>query len=173
MLRYSAQMTLLFVILLLVQVLICNHIMLFGFAMPIIFIYFIIRLPIGMSINWVMTLSFLLGLVDDFFSDSLGANALACLIIAVLKKPILLAYCQHDDSFNEIIPSISSLGIWNFSKFTLSIVLGYCFIFFSIEYFSIANIEDVLICTVCSTVLSFLLILGIESLLMTRREKRL
>ena len=62
----------LFVVLVFVQVLVCNNICIFNVATPFIFVYFLIRLPIDMRINWVLTLSFLTGLIVDVFSDTQG-----------------------------------------------------------------------------------------------------
>jgi rod shape-determining protein MreD len=173
MIKYVINMAILFIVLVLVQVLICNHIMLFNYATPLIFIYFIIRMSLGVNINWVMTFAFLIGFCVDMFSDTLGMNTLTCTIVSAIKKPILFAYCQKDDSLNDIIPSISSLGIWIYSKFMFTIVMIYSLIFFTLEYMSLMNILDIILSAVCSSLLTFILILGIDSLLMSQREKRL
>ena len=65
------------VVLLLAQVLICNHILLFNVATLFIFIYVIIHLPISLGTGWLLTWAFLSGLTVDVFSDTLGVNALA------------------------------------------------------------------------------------------------
>ncbi len=49
---------LIFLALVLSQVVVFNHICLFGMAIPLVFIYFIIKLPITLGVNWLMTLSF-------------------------------------------------------------------------------------------------------------------
>ena len=54
--KTTVQFIILFVILVLVQV-IFSKIMLFNVATPIIFIYLLLRLPIGLSLNAVFTLS--------------------------------------------------------------------------------------------------------------------
>ena len=101
----------LFFIMLLLQVLICNHIAIFNVAVPIIFIYFIIRLPISIGQGWLFTLSFLLGLIVDICADTPGVNALSCTLLAALKKPIYYAYVPKDDKTMDLIPSISPLTV--------------------------------------------------------------
>lgn len=49
----------LFVTILLAQILIFNHILLFGIAVPLVLVYFIVRAPIDMGTNILLTLSFL------------------------------------------------------------------------------------------------------------------
>ena len=81
------QYSVLFFVLVLAQVLICNHLALFNVAIPIVFIYFIIRLPVDMKLSLLFTLAFLIGLSVDIFSDTAGVNSMACTLIAALKRP--------------------------------------------------------------------------------------
>lgn len=157
-----------FVILVLIQVLICNHIVLFSIAVPMVFIYFIVRLPIAMKISLVMTLAFLLGLTIDIFSDTPGVNSLSCTLIAVMRRPLLYAYVARDDRTKEIIPSVSSLGVAVYSKFLFSMAIIYCLLVFAIEYFNFADIKDIVVMSAASGLLSFLLMLGVDSLIISK-----
>ena len=67
----------LFIVVVFLQVTIGNNIHLLGVAIPFLYIYFIIRLPLSLSVNWTLTLAFILGLVIDIFSNTPGMNALA------------------------------------------------------------------------------------------------
>lgn len=160
----------LFPVLILAQVLICNHIMLFDVAVPFIFIYFIIRLPIGMSKNMLFTLAFLTGFFIDILSDTPGVNSLASLILALLKSPVYYAYIPRDDKTKHLIPCIANLGWEYYSKFMGTMTLIYCFLTFSIEYFNFAGIKEILIMTAGSTLLTFLLLYGIDSLVNIERR---
>lgn len=155
----------LFPLLILLQVLICNHIMLFNLAVPFVFIYFIVRYPIGVSGSWAITFAFLLGLTVDIFSDTLGVNALACTILAGIKPAVFYAYVPRDDKTKRIVPTISSVGWQNYSKYLISLTTVFCLLEFGIEYFSFASIDRILLMAAASSVLSFVLILGIDSLL--------
>lgn len=163
--------SLLLIILFLVQVLICSRIMLFNLAVPVIYIYFIIRLNLGIGNNLLFTLAFLMGLGVDIFSDTLGMNSSAALILAALKRPILLSYVQRDDEINKLTPSIFSMGIWSYAKYLFSMVLVFCIIYFGIEFFSFSNIGDILLMGGCSALLSFFILLGIDSILSPARER--
>lgn len=156
--------SLLFIVMLLAQVLICNHIAIFDVAMPIIFIYFIIRLPISLGLGTLYTLSFLLGLGVDIFSDTLGVNALACTLLAALKRPMYYAYVPRDDKTKGLVPSISSLGVGVYCKFLVSMVGAYCLMVFTIEYFNFADVKDIVILSASSCLLSFVSLLAIDCL---------
>lgn len=158
-----------FVALLLVQVTIFDRVLLFSVAAPVVYIFFIIRLGMSVSVNQLMLLAFLMGLTIDIFADTPGMNSLACTVMAISKRPILMAYCPHDDQFNEIIPTLSSLGIWTYTKYLLSMTAVFFTVYFSTEIFSAARIDDVLLRTAASTLLSFLLILGLDSMIKIRR----
>ena len=79
------------IVMVLLQVLIFNNIMLFSVAMGYVFIYTIIRLPMSLHTNWLLTFAFLLGLVIDIFSDTAGVNTISCTILAMVKRPVLSA----------------------------------------------------------------------------------
>ena len=158
----------LFVGMLLLQVLICNHIAIFNVAVPIIFIYFIIRLPISMGQGWLFTLSFVLGLVVDICADTPGVNALSCTLLAALKKPVFYAYVPKHDKTKDLTPSITSLGIATYCKFLVTLIGIYCVLVFSIEYFNFADVKEVVILSASSCLLTFITLLAIDCLIITK-----
>lgn len=164
MIRFS----LLLIVLLLFQVLICNHIALFNVAVPIIFIYFIIRLPINLSKGWLFTLAFFTGLVVDICADTAGVNALAATLLAGVKRPVYFAYVTNDDRTKDLIPSISTLGVATFCKYLVTMVGIYCLLVFSIEYFNFADVKDIVILSAASCALTFILLLAIDCLIITK-----
>ena len=48
---------------LMIMQLVCNKIVLFNVAMPIVFIYLILRLPVNLHGGWVLTIAFFTGLL--------------------------------------------------------------------------------------------------------------
>lgn len=156
---------LLFLICILAQALIFNRIALFNVAIPVVFVYFLIRLPISLKLPYLFTLAFLLGLCMDIFSDTPGVNALACTLIAALKTPIYYAYMPKDDTTSRLTPAVSTMGFMEYSKYLLSFIVIYCLLAFSIEYFSFADVKDIAIMTGASSILSFIVIVTIDCLI--------
>lgn len=154
--------------LILVQVLICNHIMLFNVAMAFIFIYILISLPMNMNTNYLLTWAFLAGFIVDLFSDTPGVNALSCTLLAMAKRPVLYAYIPKDDRTKDIEPSLSTLGFAVYGKYLFTMVAIYCFLVFAIEYFSFAGIKEIVILAGASTLFTFVLLLGIDSLIVKK-----
>ena len=80
--RNVLQFATLFIVMVIAQA-ICSKICLFNIAVPVIFIYFIFRLPINIGINWMMTIGFILGLTIDIFNNTQGMNALSLSLIHI------------------------------------------------------------------------------------------
>lgn len=167
------QFMFLFVILIPLQVLVFNRIYLFHTALPLAFIYFIMRLPVTMGAIGVMSLSFITGLTIDVFSDTMGMNALACTILAVLRLPVLRLYFPREEDLTDPEPSMKSLGVGVYMKYVITISLIYCILFFTIEAFSFFNIWHLIFRIIGSTLLTFIVIMCIDSLSNRRSEERL
>lgn len=171
--KITLQFILLGVILVLAQVIVFNHICLFNVAVPMVFFYLIIRLPITLSTNWMLTIGFFLGLIVDIFSDTYGMNALACTVEAMMRRPILRLYVPREEDLARPEPSMYSLGTTAYLKYILTMTLLYCTLIFVIEAFTFFNPIQLVLRIVFSTILSMVLMLGIDSLMTPRSEKRL
>lgn len=155
---------LLFVVLVLAQVTIFNHIWLFGMAMPLVFIYFIISLPVTTSANWMLTLGFITGLTVDVFSNTAGLNALSCAILAGLRHPILRLYLPREEDMTNPVPSIRSTGVATYAKYILTMTITYCIVYFVIDSAGFFNIGTMSLRILASSILTFMLILATASI---------
>lgn len=171
--KTTLQFFLLGLILVLAQVIVFNHICIFNVAVPMVFIYLIVRLPITLSPNWVLTIAFFLGLIVDIFSDTYGMNALACTVLAMVRRPVLRLYVPREEDLTRPEPSVQSLGTAVYMKYLLTMTLIYCTLIFLIEAFALFNPLQLVLRIVFSTLLSFVLMLGIEAIMTSRSEKRL
>lgn len=151
----------LFVVMFLLQVLLLNRIALFGIAGPILYIYFVIKLPIGRNLFYVIISSFLLGLLIDVFLNTPGVNATATTIVATFRSVILNLFYSKVD-FEEHRP-----GIHNFTsafiKYTVTIVLLHQIILFFIESLTLFNINLTLIKIGASSLLTLIIIFAIDA----------
>lgn len=154
----------LFVVLVIAQVVVFNHLCLFNVAVPLVFIYFIIKLPVNLPVNWAMTVAFLLGLTVDIFSNTQGMNALACTIIAAMRLPLLRLYFPREEDLTNPEPSIHNLGPAVYMKYLITVVAIYCAIFFAIEAFTFFNWPLMLMRIGASTLLTFVILLAFDSL---------
>ena len=160
---------LMFIALPLCQVVVFNHICLFGVAVPLVFIYFIIKLPVTLGVNWVMTVSFLLGLTVDILSNTQGMNALCCTLLAVMRMPALHLYMPRQDTIANPEPSLRTLSAAVFMKYTVTVCAIYCTMFFFIEAFAFFDFLGMLLKIVSSTLLTFVIIMAFEGFVSSRR----
>lgn len=165
--------TLLFVVLIITQVIVFNHLVLLGVAVPFVFIYAILKLPVSLNVNWVMTLAFILGLSVDIFSDTIGMNSLACTVFAVLRLPVIRLYFPREEDMTDPEPSLQSLGPSIYMKYLATMSLLYSILFFIIEAMTFFNFTRLILCMIGSAALTFVFILAIDSLTSKKREKRL
>ena len=66
-----------FVVFVLLKILVLNHIHFLRIATPFLYLYFIVKLPVGLAPTKVIFLSFLTGLVIDMFGNTPGMHAAA------------------------------------------------------------------------------------------------
>jgi len=166
------QFVVLFLALMVLQ-LVCNKIVLFNIAMPVVFIYLLLRLPINLHGGWVLTIAFFSGLLLDIFTNTPGMNALACTIMAALRRPVFNIFVSRENDMNIPIPSVDSMGVGDYLKYMATLVTLYCTLIFLIQAFTLHNIVLTLARIAGSSVLSIIIIFGLDSLVSTRREKRL
>lgn len=162
-----------FLALVVCQAVIFNNLILFNSAVALVFLYFIVELPITLNVNYVMSLAFLIGLSVDIFQDTPGLNCLSCTIVSFLRRPIFYLYAPRDEDFAGKRLCLSSLGTSTFLKYMLSLVLLYCIIYFSCEALAYGDILRMIIRIVSSTAYTFIVLFTIDSLTLYRHEKRL
>lgn len=155
---------LLFVVLVIAQVVVFNHLCLFNVAIPLVFIYFIIKLPVNLSINWAMTVSFLMGLIIDIFSNTQGINALSCTILATIRLPLLRLYFPREEDMTNPEPSLRTLGPAVYMKYLITVVAAYCILFFLVEAFTFYNWGLMLLRIITSSLLTFIILLAFDSM---------
>ena len=134
--RISIRLIILFFLLVFLQVWLFGNIHLFGFATPLIYIYFLIKLPVSMNRNIVIILATLLGFVIDIFGSTLGLSMTVMVITGFLRHYLLKLFAPRD-IFEDYIPSISTFGKFLFMRYAGVITLIYVFLLYSIESFSL------------------------------------
>ena len=147
---------------------VCNRICLFNIAVPFVFVYFILRLPMSLSVNWVMTLSFLIGLVVDIFSNTYGMYAMSSTIIGALRKPIFTLFYPREDEMSNPIPSINTLGVSTYIKYMFTLVLLLCVVIYFIQLFTFYNIGLTIMRIIGSSLLTAVILFGFDSIATTK-----
>lgn len=150
-----------FILLLLAQALVLNHIHLFHCATPLLYVYVAMLFPRNFPRGVILLCSFTMGLCVDIFSNTPGIAAGSMTLIGLLQ-PYLLAIFLPRESTDNLVPSMKSLGVGKFSLYAIIIVFAYCLTFFTIEAFSFTDWLHWLECVGGSFAVTAILILVIE-----------
>jgi len=156
--------------LILLQVLLLNRINLFGYATPILYSYFLLKLPMERNVFFVIISAFLMGLAIDIFLNTPGMNAAAITIMAAFQRNIRGLFFNKNEYYDEFVPSIHTepKAFLRFAAFVVSLHIA---LLFMIEAFTLFNIVNTLLRIASSIVISFALIIAIDSLMY--REKKI
>ncbi len=143
--------------LLLAQIAVFNNINLFGYLNPYPYIFFILLYPVNSSRSSLLFASFFLGLTLDFFTNSGGVHATACLILAYVRPAFFkfsfgLSYEYQTIKINE------RLSPERFT-FILIAIITHHFILLLLEFFKFIFIVEILTRTILTTIFTLLVII--------------
>src|SRR5262245_41757686 len=124
-----------FILLVLLQVLVLNHIQLNGYINPYIYIYFILLLPVGISDSLLLLIAFTLGFCVDIFSSSGGMHSAATVFLAFCRPAVLKLIAPRDGYDLEIRLNAKTMGIKWFLTYASILVTLHHLTLFYIEVF--------------------------------------
>ena len=159
-----------FVVLVLFQVLVINHIRLGGYVHPHIYLIFIMLLPFNTPKWQLLVLGFVLGLCIDLFTGTPGLHAGATTLMAFCRPSIIKLVSGNLKFENIQEPSLGQIdGMWMF-RYVLCMVFVHHFALFFLESFSFHLIGQVFLRILLSVPVSIFLIMMI--LYIFKREKK-
>ena len=157
-------------LLLLAQVLVFDQVHPWGYGVPLLCPLIVITLPMGISRSAALLWGFCTGFIADILSGTTGISSAALTFIAFIQPP-LLRFMAPRDSDEELHPSFSAMGRWNYIRFIALLLLLHHVIYFALEGFSYFFLTDIAISMGVSYVASLLLILLIEHVREVKSEK--
>jgi rod shape-determining protein MreD len=153
-----------FILLILLQVFVLNHILLHEFVTPSLYLLFILLLPINMPRWSVMICALLLGFCMDIFMNTQGMHAAACVLIAFLRPFIINVLAPKGFETARVTPSVITMGWIPFLTYAAILVFLHHIVFFTLEVFDFHYIFYLAAKILLSTVVSVGLILLFEML---------
>jgi len=151
-----------FLILILVQVFVLNNIRFSGFINPYIYILFILLLPVRFP-RWLsLILGFITGMIIDSFTNTPGVHAFSTVLLAYFRNPVINIFLSIDEGANPV-PGFYSFGVSAFVKYVVSLVILHHTAFYFIEIFSFENAGQTFLRLVLNSVVTILIIFGIQS----------
>jgi rod shape-determining protein MreD len=152
-----------FILLVLFQVLVLNNIQFLGYINPYVYILFILALPVQTPRWFALVLAFGLGLTIDAFSNTMGMHAFAAVMVAFLRNGTIKLFTAIEEG-NNPTPSFHTFGVSAYVKYVVLLVFVHHATLFLLEAFSFYHFWLLLAKIVLSSLVTIVLVLGIQSL---------
>ncbi len=151
-----------FIVLVLLQSLVLRRITFdggsFGFIHFIVYPIFILLLPFRTPREVVLILAFIMGFCIDLFYESLGIHA-ATLVFTAYARGIILKLMEPYGGYdNDKSPTLSIMGPTWFATYLGILMAIHTFFYFSVEAFSFVFIFEIIMNTIFSFTVSFILL---------------
>ena len=145
------------------QVLLFDHLHIGSLGVLMIYILFLINLPVRTP-RWAeMLIGFGVGMLMDIWHSSLGIHIAACVALTFVR-PILLTNTIQDVERIKDNLSIQNIGPADYTKCAVLLTILHHFIVLSLEMWNIHLWWMVLLQTLISSVMTLCVILGYEYL---------
>lgn len=159
MLKRLAQLLLLLVL----QIFLFNHIILLGYATPLIYVAFLLYVPLNANRVATLVWAFVLGTIVDMFSNTPGVSAFSLTFVAMMQPNLLNAYVPKE-SVEDMMPNYKTMGAWNHLRYMTIMLLVHHALYFVLESFSFFNLHDMAVAFGLSFASSWILIAVMELL---------
>ena len=150
-----------FIIIVLLQVLVFNHIFFRGYMNPYVYIIFLLYLPIATSRGLLLTSAFLLGLSIDIFENSGGVHASASLVLAYLRPAFLKLVSRRQGADLEDL-KIINFGLPSMLVYSIFAIFLHHFVLFMLEAFRWSDVGTVLVRTLYSSIFTLIFVLIVQ-----------
>lgn len=157
-LRYG----LIFIVLVLLQVLMFNNIQFSGYVNPYVYIMFILLLPVEIPSWLLLILSFVTGMIIDFYSGSPGMHSTATVFAGFVRPFILRSNSPRDGYEPGAQPSMLTYGFRWFLLYAMAVILVHHTVLFYIEVFRFTDFFRTLLRVLLSSLFTLVFVLVFE-----------
>ena len=141
------------------------------FVIPILYYLFILWLPFTLNRLSLLLVGFVTGLALDYFTQTPGLHAAACVLIAYVRPFIITILIPKDTTeFNYREPSPRAMGWAPYSVYVLVLTVLHHTYLTLLEWLQFGTFLDFVIKVLSTTGISLLLIFTVE-LLFPRKVK--
>lgn len=160
-----------FIIVLLLQLMICSNIHLFGFATPAIYLLALLLLPLELPKSVQYIIAFATGFVVDLFAHTLGVNTAACLIMMFLRPYLvkMLNGRNTTEGVDRPVPGVKDFK-WMFT-YVLLLSFIHQFFFIMLEVSSFRHFGHTMLTILCDTLFTAFTLLCVIYIFFSPRKK--
>ncbi len=160
--RYSFR----FIILILIQYILCQMTPLRGFVTPYIYFVFILWLPFTMKRSTMLLVSALYGLALGYLLVCPGIHAAACVLIAYLRPYVLSMLLVKDiKDLNFAEPSTNSLGFIPYLTYIVILIIIHHSYIVLLQWLSVGHLGYFIVKVLLTSLISVIIIIILEGIL--------
>ena len=163
---------LLFAIVALLQTFFFNHLTLWSCFAPMVYITFVMMLPLNTPSILTLLSGLAMGVTMDLTMGTAGLNTISTLAVAYLRRPILDLILGSEIVRDGGIPTLLRMGQRQFVQYLIIVVVLHSVIFFGMEAFTTAYLWYQLLRLVVSASASILFVWLIMMLFTPKHASR-
>lgn len=141
------------------QLIMFNNVNFLGFINPWIYIMLIIIIPQSIKENYLIIISFLMGLLLDSIFSTSGINTISLISVAWLRNYVLKKIFSGKNNDKKKFISIKNNGFNLYLKYVTTIVFIHHGILIIIDYINFVKISEIMIKTILSSIISIVIIM--------------
>lgn len=161
-----------FLALVLLQIFLVDNISLSVYFHPLIYVAFIILLPLDTKPIWMVLCSALLGLMIDVMTGMGGLNVIATTACGFLRPYVVNLVTGHSMGMDDSSPDIHRLPEKNFRFYIVAMVVLHSAIYFMMESLSLHHILHTLLRIIISDIAAVVFIYYFVKLFIEKILKR-
>ena len=138
----------------LLQIFLIDNISLGIYFHPLIYVAFVILLPLGMQPVWVVLLSAMLGLTMDVMTGMCGLNVIATTATGFARIAIIGFTSGLNTGVDDTIPALYRLPQKNLLTYIIMMILLHSTIYFVVESLSVLHLFHTLLRVIVSDMVS-------------------
>lgn len=159
------------VFLLFVQALVLNQVAVFGYATPLLFVYFVVKLPLTLHRNWALLLAFVYGMVLDAFTQSYGLQTSALVTVAFLRPYVATLFVSKDEA-TDSLPSANTFGRAKFYRYAGVLVLVNHLWVAMLNYWEWQEAARLAVHALLSSLITMVLVIACEGIWREKNERQ-
>ena len=160
----------LFFVMVILQVFLFSRIGISIYVNPLVYIAFLILLPMEIAGALLLVLGMVLGMTVDFFMGTAGINTIATLLAAFFRPAVLTLLVGKDEVKEGGVPNVNRIGLKRFLRYAGVIVLLHGTVFFVLESLTWSFFYLTLLRIICSSVITLLLVYFCQKLFAVNRQ---
>ncbi len=148
-----------FFVLIVLQILIFNNIGITSWKIiPAFFLLSILLFPFEIPDWLILIVAFLIGLIIDIFTDTMGLNSASCVLLAFLRPIVLRSISPRGGYDAGTQPRVHYMGLAWFLRYSSILVFSHQMAYYLLEDFSFDHFFRIILKVIIGTFFSLLLI---------------